>query len=64
MDCNIPRVGPLLERKILKLELCGDLNRKGPHKLKYLNTWSIGSNTVMVCDLVGVAVALLEKLCY
>lgn len=29
-DCNIHRVGPLLRRGILKVELCGDLNRKAP----------------------------------
>jgi hypothetical protein len=40
--------------------VCGGLNRNGPHRLIYLNTWHRGSGTVRRCGLIGVGVAFLE----
>ena len=35
-----------------------------PQRLMCLSTWSTGSGTIRRCDLVGVAVALLEEVCH
>lgn len=40
---------------------CGALNRNGPHRLMCLNVWPTGSGTTKRGGLVGVDVALLEK---
>jgi hypothetical protein len=44
--------------------MCGGLNKYGPHRLMCLNAWLIWSGTIRTCDLVGVGVALLEKVCH
>jgi hypothetical protein len=36
----------------------GVLDRKGPHRLMYLNAWPPGSNTIRMSGLVGVGVSL------
>lgn len=38
----------------------GVLDRKGPHRLMYLNAWPLGSDTIRRGGLVRVSVALLE----
>ena len=42
---------------------CGGLNRCGPHRFMCLNACHIGSGTIRRCDLIGVGMALLEKIC-
>ena len=49
--------------KILDDGRCGYLNKNGPHRLIGLNAWSTGSATIRSCGLVGVGVALVEKVC-
>jgi hypothetical protein len=43
---------------------CGGLNRNGSHRLMCLNAWPIERDTVRSYGLVGVDVALLEKVCH
>jgi len=43
--------------------LCG-LNGCGPHRLKRLNAWPIGSGTVRRCGLTGAGVTLLKEACH
>ena len=44
--------------------MCGGLNRFGSHRFMCLNAWPIGSGTIRRCGLVGVGVALMEKVCH
>ena len=36
----------------------------GPHRLKCLNAWSIGSCTIRRCGCGGIGVALVEEVCH
>ena len=40
------------------------MNRSGPHRLIYLNAWTLGSGAIKRCDLVGAGAALLEEVCH
>ena len=53
----------LLERSS-SASACGGLNKYGPHWLMYLNAESSGSATIRRCGLVGVGMALLQKVCH
>jgi hypothetical protein len=48
----------------IKLTRCAGLNEIGSHRLIYLNVSSLGSGTIRRYGLVGVDVALLEKMCH
>lgn len=41
--------------------LCGVLNKYGPHRIICLNSWPVGSGTIRRIGLVGVDLTLLEE---
>jgi hypothetical protein len=43
---------------------CSGLNRYGLHRFMCLKCLAIGSGTIRRCDLIGVGMAFLEKVCH